>query len=257
MALDEVSLEICKGDRIGLIGENGSGKTTLCKHLNGLLIPTKGTVLLDGRRIGEIPVEEVARRVGHLFQNPDSQLFLGTVEEEISFGLRNLGLDEEDVETRCRKYTRSLGLERYSRSPPLMLSMGLRRMVTIASVLAMEQDIVLLDEPTAWLDASQARTAIKAIEEITTSGRAVVVVSHNIRLVAELTERCIVLSHGRKVADGNTKEILGNKELLRRARLFPPPVSELTSCLGIKNNERIISVKDLKEALHRGNALGR
>lgn len=254
VALEEVSLDISEGDRVGLIGENGSGKTTLCKHMNGLLTPTKGTVLLNGRRIDEMSVAEIAARVGHLFQNPDNQLFRATVAEEISFGLQNLGLNETEIEARSRSYVQRLGLERYANTPPLMLSLGLRRLVTIASVLAMEQDVVLLDEPTAWLDGFQARSAVGAIKEFADSGKTIVVVSHNLKLIAELTERCVVLSHGRKIADGKTRDILGDSELLCRARLSRTPVFELASHLGIEGCEHIISVEDLVSALRREEA---
>ena len=252
VALENISLGISKGERIGLIGENGSGKTTLCKHLNALLTPSKGAVFLEGRRIDEMAVADLVKKVGFLFQNPDNQLFRGTVAEEISFGLQNLGLDEKEIGARSRKYIQRLGLERYAKTPPLILSMGLRRLVTIASILAMEQDIILLDEPTAWLDGFQAKFAIDAIRDFAETGRTIFVVSHNIKLIAELTERCIVISRGRKVADGGTREILGNAELLRGAGLLPTPVFELASRLGIDDRERIITVDDLTGAFRAG-----
>ena len=252
LALEDISFEISKGERIGLIGENGSGKTTLCKHLNGILRPSKGRVLIEGRDIAEMSISEVVGKVGLLFQNPDNQLFCSTVTEEMSFGLRNLGLTEDEIATRSQRYARLLRIDGLAERPPLMLSLGLRRLVTIASVLAMEQDIVLLDEPTAWLDRFQSRTATDAIKGFASSGRTIVVVSHNMKLIADLTERAVVLSRGRKIADGSTREILADKELLRRAGLSPTPVSELASDLGIAGHERVITEDDLITALCRG-----
>jgi len=249
LALEGISLEISRGERIGLIGENGSGKTTLCKHLCGLLIPSRGEVLIEGRRIKDMSIPEIARKVGLLFQNPDNQLFCSTVREEVLFGLRNIGLNEREAESRCRRYVRMLGLQEYVDRSPLMLSLGVRRLVTIASVLAMEQDIVLLDEPTAWLDRAQAALAMEAIRDFSASGRTVVIVSHNMKLIAELTERSIILSHGRKIADGRTRDILGDNALLESAGLSPTPISEFASQLGIAGKERIITQGDFIGAL--------
>ncbi|MEM4262413.1 MAG: ABC transporter ATP-binding protein [Thermoplasmata archaeon] len=252
LALENISFEISKGERVGLIGENGSGKTTLCKHLNGILKPSQGRVLIEGKDIAKMNIAEIVGKVGLLFQNPDNQLFCSTVTEEMSFGLRNLGLNEDEIAARSQRYARLLGIDGLADRSPLMLSLGLRRLVTIASVLAMEQDLVLLDEPTAWLDRFQSRTATDAIKGFASSGRTIVVVSHNMKLIADLTERAIVLSHGRKIADGSTREILSNKELLLNAGLFPTPISELASDLSIAGQEHIITEDDLIRALCDG-----
>jgi len=250
-ALENITLEIHQGDRIGLAGENGSGKTTLCKHMNGLLSPTYGQVSIDGKNITEIDILEIVRQVGFLFQNPDNQLFCSKVTDEISFGLRNIGLNEDEIAARVKKYLKLLGIERHADSPPLMLSMGLRRLVTIASTLAMEPSLVILDEPTAWLDGNQTSFAINAINAFAENGGTIIVVTHNMKLLAELTDRTIILSQGRKIADGKTREMLSDMELLTRARLSPTPLVELSTHLGLADNGVVITEDDFVNAMRK------
>jgi len=231
-ALRGVDLAIRHGERIGLAGENGSGKTTLCKQMNGLLHPSEGGVVIDGADISRMGAKEIAAKVGYLFQNPDHQIFCGTVFDEVAFGLKNVGLEDSEIEKTVRRYLDLLGISALSGSPPLTLSMGNRRLVAVASTLAMEQELLILDEPIAWLDARQTALVENAISEATTAGRTVIVVSHNMKLIAALTDRIVIMSEGRVVLDGGTKETVSDYEAMARAGLVPPPVSLLARRLG-------------------------
>lgn len=226
-ALDEVCLRINCGERIGLIGENGAGKSTLCKHLNGLLHPTEGKVLIDGKDVAKSRASHLARTVGYLFQNPDHQIFKSTVYDEVAFGPKNIRLRDNEIAERVRRYLQITGLSDLAKSPPLMLSLGLRRMVTIASVLSMEQRLIILDEPTGWLDQGQAVIAKEAIRGRLASGTAMIMVTHDLQLVAEMADRVVILYGGHIVADGDAKEILSDTDLLMKYGLDPPPLTEL------------------------------
>ena len=250
-ALRGVDLQIGHGERIGLAGENGSGKTTLCKQMNGLLIPTAGRVIVDGVDTSESGISSLSKKVAYLFQNPDHQIFCSSVSEEVSFGLRNLGLDPKSVDERTRRYLHLLGIEDHTDKPPLTLSLGLRRLVSIASTLAMEQELIILDEPTAWLDHFQSRLAINAIKQIAEQGRTVLVVTHNMKAIAELTGRLVIMSGGMIVADGPTKRILSDTELMRGHGLASPPVSLLASKLGLDSPAGVSSVEDFMDAMRK------
>jgi len=240
-ALKGIDLEISHGERIGLAGVNGSGKTTLCKQMNGLLVPSAGSVMVDGIATSESDVSSLSKRVAYLFQNPDHQIFCNSVSEEISFGLKNLGLEAESIDRRVRQYLEVLGLEEYADKPPLTLSLGLRRLVSIASTLAMEQDLAILDEPAAWLDYAQTRKAVGAIKRVSDKGRTVIVVTHNMKVIAELTDRLIVMSEGKIAADGPTRELLSNPDALWGFGLVASPVSRLTGKLGWNKPGRFVS----------------
>ena len=232
VALTDIDLEIQHGERVGLAGVNGSGKTTLCKQINGLLVPSNGSVVVEGIVTSESDVSSLSKQVAYLFQNPDHQIFCSSVFEEVSFGLKNLGLGVESIDKRVRQYLGLLGLEEYAGTPPLTLSLGLRRLVSIASTLAMEQDLVILDEPVAWLDFAQTQRAINVIKQISDKGRTVIVVTHNMKVIEELTDRLIVMSEGKIATDGSTREILSNPDALWESGLVASPVSRLARKLG-------------------------
>lgn len=234
-AISGVSMSIGHGESIGLVGENGSGKTTLCKHMNGLLAPTAGEIWVDGSAISKLRTPELAAKVGYLFQNPDHQIFCSTVVDEVSFGLRNIGLSPEEIDRRVGKYLGMLGIGHLSKEPPLAMSIGERRLVTVASALAMEQELMILDEPIAWLDAKQAKRVTAAIKDAGAADRTLIIVTHNMRFVAELTDRLIVMSQGKVVFDGRTRDIVTDPEAMTRARLVSPPVTQLARALGMKS----------------------
>ena len=225
-ALRGVSLQINDGERLAIMGANGAGKTTLVKHLNGLLRPQTGRVILDGSDTKSHSVAELAREVGLVMQNPDHQLFLDTVQKEILFGLKNLGFDDEDATERCSRTMKLLGLEGLAERSPFALSGGERKRVALASVLATEPRIIVLDEPTIGQDAGQKERLAKMLSDLNEQGHAVVVVTHDIEFVIEHFPRTVAMAAGSIVADGPTSKVLSSDAVLSQCSLTPPQLTQ-------------------------------
>ena len=227
-ALDGVSLEISRGSLVGLVGRNGSGKTTLTKHLNGLLRQTSGRVMVEGLDTSREPVRRLAAHVGYVFQNPGHQLFAHTVADELAFGPRNLGCSPEEVEERVASVAGSLGLGDVLSVHPYRLSFPIRKLVTIAGVLTMRTSVVVLDEPTAGQD-QQVRLRVRAVlEGLRAAGSTVVCVTHDISLLAEMSDRLVVLHDGRVAGDGPPRDVLSDREVLAATGLRSPQITELS-----------------------------
>lgn len=226
-ALNGVDLEIAEGAYVGIVGQNGSGKTTLVKHLNGLLQPTAGRVWIYGRETTQATVSELARSVGYVFQNPDHQIFCATTREEIRFGPRNLGLDAAEVEARTEDALRAFGLEPYAALPPAVLGYGLRRKVSVAAVYAMRPRILILDEPTTGLDWRSAGELMALIAALHAQGHTILLITHDMRLVAEYIPETLVMHEGRVLAYGPTPEVLARREALAQAQLVAPQITRL------------------------------
>ena len=235
-ALEDVSLTIEDGELIGLLGHTGSGKTTLVQHLNGLLKPTSGKVVVDGLDITEKDVSllEVRRRVGLVFQYPEYQLFEETVAKDVAFGPKNLGLSEQEVDERVRYALQEVGLvyEEIAERSPFELSGGQMRRVAIAGVLAMRPKTLILDELTAGLDPAGRRSILGMIRELhAAGGLTVVMVSHNMDDISSLATRLVVMSRGRMVLTGTPREVFQHRELLESIGLGIPQAAELTQQL--------------------------
>ena len=235
-ALEDVSLTIEDGELIGLLGHTGSGKTTLVQHLNGLLKPTSGKVVVDGLDITEKDVSllEVRRRVGLVFQYPEYQLFEETVTKDVAFGPKNLGLSEQEVDERVRYALQEVGLvyEEIAERSPFELSGGQMRRVAIAGVLAMRPKTLILDEPTAGLDPAGRRSILGMIRELhAAGGLTVVMVSHNMDDISSLATRLVVMSRGKMVLTGTPREVFQHRELLESIGLGIPQAAELTQRL--------------------------
>ena len=235
-ALEDVSLTIEDGELIGLLGHTGSGKTTLVQHLNGLLKPTSGKVVVDGLDITEkdVSLMEVRRRVGLVFQYPEYQLFEETVARDVAFGPRNLGLSEQEVDERVRYALQEVGLvyEDIAERSPFELSGGQMRRVAIAGVLAMRPKTLILDEPTAGLDPAGRRSILGMIRELhAAGGLTVVMVSHNMDDISSLATRLVVMSRGKMVLTGTPREVFQHRELLSSIGLGIPQAAELTQRL--------------------------
>lgn len=227
-ALRGVSLTIEEGDFIALIGQNGSGKTTLAKHFNGLLRPTQGHVLLYGEDIRHQPVSALARQVGYVFQNPDHQIFNATTHDELAVGPRNLGLDEAEVQQRVAEVLAAFGLQPYAERQPAVLGFGLRRKISIAAVYTMQTPILILDEPTTGLDQRSTTELMERIGELHQRGCTIILITHDMRVVAEYVPRCLVLREGQILADGDTRTVFKEADLLQETHLELPQISQLS-----------------------------
>ncbi len=228
-ALRGVDLTIRRGERVALLGPNGAGKTTLVLHLNGILRPQRGSVVVGGLPVAEANLREIRRRVGIVFQDPDDQLFMPTVREDVAFGPANLGLRGEELEARVRAALEAVGMEDHADRAPHHLSFGQRRRVAVATVLAMEPEILVLDEPSSNLDPAGRRELADILRGLDIT---ILMVTHDLPYALELCPRAVVMNRGTIVADGPTREILSDEELMRANRLelpygfFPAAVRE-------------------------------
>jgi len=224
-ALEGVSLQIDDAERIAIMGANGAGKTTLVKHLNGLIRPNSGRIILDGVDTKHYSVAELAREIGLVMQNPDHQLFLDSVEKEVEFGLKQLGFSEDEIKERTERTLGSLGLEGLSERSPFTLSGGERKRVALASVLSTEPRILALDEPTIGQDARQKENLAEMLMGLNEKGRTVIVVTHDIEFVIENFPRTIAMANGTIIADGPTNSVLSNDEVISKCSLTAPQLT--------------------------------
>jgi energy-coupling factor transport system ATP-binding protein len=216
------------------MGENGAGKTTLVKHINGLLKPTRGTVFVDGVDTQSTSTATLARKVGFVFQNADHQLFADTLEGEVAFALRNLGFPDDEVKARVSRYLERFDLTRYKDQSPFLLSGGERKRLALASVLCVEPTIIILDEPTQAQDAKQKLKLAQLIDSFRRSDSIILLVTHDVEFAVQVVDRLLILSEGRLLADGSPRQVLGNPDLLLRARLLPPQITQLAHKLADK-----------------------
>jgi len=255
-ALKGVSITVQNGDFVAIMGQNGAGKTTLVKHFNGLLKPTKGDVLVDGVSTREVSVARLARKVGFVFQNPDHQLFCETVKDEVAFALKNFGYERNIIDRRVSWALNLLGLTQYRETSPFMLSGGERKRVALASVLAWNPKIVILDEPTIGQDYQQKEKLLQFITQLRTQKKTVVIVTHDVEFVAESNPRVVLMTGGKIVADGRADKILTNYDLVTEVSLVPPQVTQIfmkISDLGLPSN--VIDIHEARKILL--NLLGR
>ena len=256
-ALSDVNLTIRDGEFIGLIGHTGSGKSTLVQHLNGLIMPTSGRVLVDGMDLKDKATDRraVRQRVGLVFQYPENQLFEETVEKDIAFGPKNLGLDESEIARRVKDAMRRVALDYdklHDRSV-FELSGGQMRRVAIAGVLAMEPQVLVLDEPCAGLDPRGREEILGLIKKLhEEAGTTIVMVSHSMDDVASLAERVIVMNHGEVVMDGAPRDVFSCGEELRGMGLDVPQAVQLAGKLrsrGFDIPEGIYRIEEIREAI--------
>ncbi len=234
-----VNVRIEAGEFVALIGQNGAGKTTLAKHFNGLLKPSSGTVRVLGRDTRTAPVADLARTVGYVYQNPDHQIFAQRVRTEAAFGPRNLGLGQAEVDRRVDEALALVGLQDLADEFAFSLGRGQRQKLAVASVLAMEPPILVVDEPTTGLDQAGSRGILDLLSRWNADGRTIVAITHDMTLVAERVPRTIVVNEGRILADGPTRQVLSDAALLRTAYLRPPQATRIAqrlSDLGIASD---------------------
>lgn len=230
-ALDSVDLNISSGELLAIVGENGAGKTTLVKMLNGLLHPTQGQVFVGEWNTANHSPARLAARVGFLFQNPDEQLFERNVHREVAFGPRNLGFGENKIRTHVRAALKQVGLQDKLDVNPYDLLPHERKLLALASTLAMETPVLVLDEPAIGQDAAGRELIAGILRDLHKSGRTLVLISHDLDFCAELAERAIVMAGGRILADGPASEIFAQTETLERAAVHPPQLVRLAQAL--------------------------
>ncbi len=218
-ALYGVDLRVHRGERVALLGPNGAGKTTLVLHLNGILTAGAGSVHVSGLPVGKDTTAEVRRRVGIVFQDPDDQLFMPSVRDDVAFGPANLGLRGAELDRRVERALAQVGMADYADRPPHHLSYGQRRRVAVATVLAMEPEVLVLDEPSSNLDPASRRELADILRGLDVT---VLMVTHDLPYALELCERSVVLSDGVVVADGGTREVLTDEALMAAHRLELP-----------------------------------
>ncbi len=228
--LKGVSFTIRDGEFVAFVGTNGAGKSTTMRLMNGLLKPDAGQVLIDGVPTSDLRTSELARRVGFLFQNPDSQICCNTVREELLFGFKALGLDGPDADSRVDAIVEEFAFD--PDDDPFLLNRGARQLLALASIVVLAQPVVVLDEPTTGLDYRECVKVMDIIRRIHERGTTVVMVCHDMEVVADYAARCIVMSGGEVVDDAPTFDVLRNRETLERASLVPPQIVELSLELG-------------------------
>jgi energy-coupling factor transport system ATP-binding protein len=231
--LKGIDLTIRKGEFVAIIGQNGSGKTTLVKHFNGLLRPTRGRVLVSGEGTEHRTVAQLSRTVGYLFQNPDHQIFSTSVEDEVAFGPKNLGVSQEEIGRRVTEALELVGLEEYRKTPPSTLGLGQRRKVTLAAIVAMKPDVMVLDEPTTGIDWNGSLQLMDSVTELNKRGHTIITITHSMRVVAQYAHRTVVLSDGQVILDGPTREVFAQPEVLKTTFLAPPQITCLAQDLGL------------------------
>lgn len=230
-AVQDVSLTVHEGECVGIIGQNGSGKSTLVKLVTGLLRPSSGEIRYRGEDLTSLRVAQIAQRIGLVLQNPDYQLFNVSAIEEVRFGLRNLGLPPEEVERRARESLAAVGLDGVADLFPFRLSFGDRRRLAVAAVLAMQPDVLILDEPTTAQDYRGRYLLADLAEELRREGRTVIMISHDMELVAHYASRVVVLWDGCVLTQGPPHEVFAQEELLERTKLRPPQIAPVVRAL--------------------------
>jgi len=252
--LEDVSLEVYEGERIAIVGPNGAGKTTFLLHLNGILRGSDGQVEVFGKSVDKVKREEIIKEVGIVFQDPDDQLFMPTLFDDLAFGPINMGLKEDEVRERVEKTILSLGLTGYENRSPHHLSGGEKKKAALAAVMSMEPRILVLDEPTANLDPRSRAELIASIKRLNEEeGITIVIATHDVNAVPELVDRVYVLNK-RIIAEGTLQKIFSDVELLKENNLEVPEVFklfEVLKCFGYNCEELPLSINEAIEHLTR------
>lgn len=252
-ALNNVSLTINDGEFVAVVGHNGSGKSTLAKHLNALLLPTEGKVLVDGMDTAdEADTLSIRQRVGMVFQNPDNQLVTTIVEEDVAFGPENIGVPGNEIRTRVDRALAAVGMEKYAHSAPNMLSGGQKQRIAIAGMLAMQPKVLVLDEATAMLDPKGRRDIIDLVTKLHRENGITVVMITQYMEEAIGADRVAVMSGGELILEGTPKEVFSQDELLHKHRLDVPVMQQLANRLnarGANLPKSILSVEEMAQAI--------
>lgn len=241
--LHNVNLSIQPGEFVAIVGQNGSGKTTLAKHFNGLLKPIKGEVLTGGMNTKDVKISQLSRLIGYVFQNPDDMLFSSSVEEEIGYGPKILELSDEEIDSRVENIMNILALEPLRDQHPFALSLGDRQRLAVACALSLEPEGFLFDEPTTGQDFKGSNQIMEIIDKLHIAGNTIVIITHDMRIVAEYAQRVIVMNQGKVALDAPPEEAFSESQTLKELSLYPPQVTQLAEELSWKS-PAVLSVED-------------
>jgi len=247
-ALRNANLKIRKGEFLAVVGQNGSGKTTLVKHLNGLLLPTKGSVIVNGKDTREQSLLDISRSVGYVFQNPDHQIFEETVAAEVAFGPRLQGQTEEEIKRNVKQALEAVDLVGYEEYDPFSMSKGERQRIAVASIVATKPSVIIMDEPTTGLDYPQIKSMMELIKALNEAGHTIIMVTHTMWVVAEYAHRAVVLRDGEIILQGTPREIFRHEDILEEAFLKPPQIIQMGNRLG----KTVLSVAELESVTEEG-----
>ncbi|MCL2358321.1 ABC transporter ATP-binding protein [Candidatus Bathycorpusculum sp.] len=226
-ALKGLTFEVAQGERVALLGPNGSGKSTLILLIAGLLIPTSGDIRVFGEKTNSKNFQRLRSRIGIVFQDPDDQLFTPSVIEDVEYGPKNLKLPDTDIKIQSAQILEKMGITHLKNRPPHRLSFGEKKKVSLATALVLKPELLILDEPTANLDLVSRRNLIDTLNELSRAGTTIIVSTHDAEAIPELADRIVVISHGLKLGEGKTSEVLQNKDLLEQSGLEPPTIVNL------------------------------
>jgi energy-coupling factor transport system ATP-binding protein len=243
VALEGVDLTVRKGEFLAVLGQNGSGKTTLVKHFNGLLEPTEGTVRVGEGETSEQGLRQLGQSVGYVFQNPDHQIFSDTVADEVAFGPKIRGMEEDEIKERVEEALVAVGLEGRGGEDPFGLTKGERQRVAVASVLSVRPEVLILDEPTTGLDYAEQRSMMDLVKSLNEAGSTIIAVTHTMWVVAEYAHRAAVVRDGEISLQGTVREVFAEEDELRDAALRPPHIVALGNALGYP----VLSVEEMVE----------
>lgn len=256
-ALKNVSLKINDGEMAAILGKNGAGKSTLFLHFNGIHEPDDGEILIDGEKLkyNKKALIKYRQKVGIVFQNPDNQIFAPSVEEDVAFGPLNLKLPMDEVQNRVEEALKRVGMEGFEKKAPHHLSGGQKKRVAIAGILAMRPEIMILDEPTAGLDPQGAIKIMNLLSELNREGITIVISTHDVDLVSKYVNKIFVMADGEIIGEGTPKEIFSNEDLIEKANLKLPIISELFKALNdenqinIENNDYPLTISEAKDKI--------
>ena len=239
-ALNGIDLEIEQGDFVAILGSNGSGKSTLIRHFNGLFKPSLGRVLFRGSEVADVENREVFSKIGIVFQDPDDQLFASTVEEDVAFGPTNMGLPPEEIKERVHQALHMVNMQGYARKSVHALSHGQKKRVCVAGILAMEPEVIILDEPTAGLDPMGVHSLMHLLEDLNRNkGITMIMATHVVDLVPLFMSKIAILSRGAVLRCGSPDEVFGDAEVLEQAKLHLPLIAELMHILKTRDNVKL------------------
>ena len=243
-ALKGVSLDIYPETIVGIIGQNGSGKTTLAKHLVGILKPSNNDaqIIVDGKDVLRTSFYDLIKSINYVFQNPDIQLFCNTVEEEISFGLKNMGIKKEEIERRISVLLKLLKLDDYRQHHPASLPKHLRKRIVFASILAMDPKIIILDEPTTGLDTHEIERLMGVVMNLRKNGKTIIIISHDMETIAKYTDYVYVMHEGRVISHGTPRQVFSEVEILEKTDIMPPQITRLFQSISLRAN--ILTVEE-------------